>query len=224
MMQRFNEAEQAFHHEVREKKKAASGVHSKTGKRGYVGKMMFPTDFMTRKEKYNYRKAGKVIVTNLYDNILTLEEFAKLEADEQRNRLIHWRNNYSSKEVMKGLQIGSKAFYEIVEELDVPKAPRRKAKPIRKNKKVTSKTAEKSEMLELQEMPKTPEAPAVQEIIVDGWQIKYNGTYTPQAIQKRLLNLSALLEEENDDFYIELKVVQKARKEPNEIVVELQGR
>ena len=33
-----SEASDLFYNEVREKKRTASGVHSKTGKNGYVGK------------------------------------------------------------------------------------------------------------------------------------------------------------------------------------------
>ena len=38
----LNEAAKLFQDEIREKKKAANGVHHKTGKKGYVGKMLFP--------------------------------------------------------------------------------------------------------------------------------------------------------------------------------------
>ena len=38
------------------KKRTASGVHHKTGKRGYVGKMLFPTDMLKGKEKRSYQK------------------------------------------------------------------------------------------------------------------------------------------------------------------------
>ena len=101
----FSEAEKLFNQEVRDKKRTASGVHSKTGKNGYVGKMRFPSDIMSRKEKYNYRKAGKVMTTNMYDEILTVEEFEQLETQEKRNRLSYWRNIYTNKEILEAMGI-----------------------------------------------------------------------------------------------------------------------
>jgi hypothetical protein len=40
----------------------------------------------------------------------------------------------------------------------------------------------------------------------------FNGTYQPETIVKQLLKFGALLEDETDDYYIELKLVQKAAK------------
>ena len=123
-MQRLSEAEQVFHEDVREKRKAASGVHHKTGKRGYTGKILFPTDFMSRKEKYNHRKAGKCMTTNLFDNILPIDEFEALESHEQRNMLAYWRNKYTNKEITEKMGIWNARYYKIVADLGLPKAPR----------------------------------------------------------------------------------------------------
>ena len=70
-----SEAEKLFLNEIREKKRTASGVHHKTGKNGYVGTMRFPSDIMSRKDKMKYRRNGKVMTTNMYDEIITAEEF-----------------------------------------------------------------------------------------------------------------------------------------------------
>ena len=98
------EASDLFYNEVREKKRTASGVHSKTGKNGYVGKMLFPSDIMSRKDKYNHRKAGKIVTSNIYDTILTKDEFNKLENYEKKNMLQYWRNTYSMTEIKKGME------------------------------------------------------------------------------------------------------------------------
>ena len=59
IMNHISEEEKLFHNEVREKKKAASGVHSKTGKKGYVGRMRFPSDILNRTEKKDTRGLQK---------------------------------------------------------------------------------------------------------------------------------------------------------------------
>src|SRR3982751_5228723 len=124
MMQKLNDIERMFYDEVRDKKKTASGVHHKTGKNGYVGKMRFPTDFMNRSEKMKYRRAGKVVTTNIFDEILPIEEFEKLETYEQKNRLQYWRNERPNKEIVQGMGISNKKFYDLVSELELPKAKR----------------------------------------------------------------------------------------------------
>ncbi|MGR5978869.1 hypothetical protein ACT7DJ_14165 [Bacillus cereus] len=51
------EIQRVLQEEIREKKRTASGVHHKTGKRGYVGKMLFPNDMLKGKEKRSYQKS-----------------------------------------------------------------------------------------------------------------------------------------------------------------------
>lgn len=217
-MKRLSEAEQAFYEDVREKKKAASGVHHKTGKNGYTGKILFPTDFMSRKEKYNHRKAGKVMTTNLFDTITPINEFRQLEKEEQRNRMIHWRNKYQNKEIQKGMGIANSPYYKLVDELDLPKATRTYAP--RKGKTQAKTPKPKQTLLELTEevateikTPPTPPAPAeaapVQEVLVEGLHLVFRGTYTPEQIQKQLAKVELLLDGEEDSYYIEMKLVQK---------------
>lgn len=214
-MQRYNEAEQCFYEDLREKKKAASGVHSKTGKNGYTGKILFPTDFMSRKEKYHHRKAGKVMTTNLYDNILPIAEFDKLEDYEKRNRLQYLRNTMSAKEIQKAMGTNSKRYYEIVAELNLPKAPRTKGDGSKRTAAI-KKTAPKvkataiaiQSALELEPVQQ-PKPEPVQEIIVNGLHLTFNGTYSAEHIIKQFLKYGALLEDEEDKYYIELKLVQK---------------
>lgn len=204
-----NDAAKLFQDEIREKKKTASGVHHKTGKRGYVGKMLFPTDFMKRSEKMKYRKGGKVVISNMYDEILPVDEFKKLETYEKRNRLQYWRNTFPNKEIMSSMGIGSVQFYEFVKELELPPARR-----VRKKRTGASKNKKKITTAEI--VPEAAEVavqPAVQQIIIDGLHLVFNGTYKAEKIQKQLGKVIALLDDENDDFFIELQVMQKASKD-----------
>lgn len=210
----YNEAEQVFLEDIREKKKAASGVHHKTGKRGYVGTMRFPTDIMSRKEKYNYRKAGKVVNSNLWTEILTIEEFQALEKEEQKNRLQYWRTTYTNKEITEKMGIWNAKYYSIVSELGLPKAPR-----VNKPRTASVKfAAMEPAALEAPEAPKTVQTPEpiqtpaeVQEIIVNGIHFVFSGTYAPEHIQNQLLKFAGLLDGESDNFYVELKLMQKPK-------------
>jgi hypothetical protein len=210
----YNEAEQAFLEDIREKKKAASGVHHKTGKRGYVGTMRFPTDIMSRKDKYNYRKAGKCVVSNLYDEILTVEEFETLSTEDQRNRLLYWRTKYSNLDIMKKMGVPNAKYYSIVTLLDLPKANRTKQAPRKATTKIAAiqPAAEPQKGLVMVQTPEPVQTPTeVQEIIVNGIHFVFSGTYTPERIQNQLLKFAGLLDGESDEFYVELKLMQKPK-------------
>jgi hypothetical protein len=213
MVHHFSEAEKMFHDEVRQKKRTASGVHHKTGKNGYVGTMRFPSDIMNRKDKMRYRKAGKVVTTNIFDTIITIDEFETLETYEQRNRLMYWRNEKTNKEILAGLGISSKKYYEIVAQLELPKAPRGKSKP----RKATAKKQE-PKFVAIKEETIVPEIqepkPQVQEIIVEGLNLVFQGTYNAEIIQKQLTKFSLILEDEPDEYFFEFRLMQK-QKQPN---------
>jgi hypothetical protein len=114
--------EKVFNEDIKEKRIIASGVYSKTGKRGYVGKMLFPSDLMNRKEKYRYRKAGKVVVYNMYDTIMSFEEFLKLSEEEQKKALIEYRKRFTNRQITNTWGIGEYKIYEIMQRLDVPRS------------------------------------------------------------------------------------------------------
>lgn len=210
----YSEAEQSFNEEIRDKRKGLSGVRGKTGKKGYVGKMLFPSDIMSRKDKYNHRKAGKLVISNLYKEILTIDEFRKLETEEQKNMMLYWRNEYTNGEIKEAMGIANSPYYKLVAELGLPKAPRG---PI-KNKSRAAKTkivaaAPKKEEVAPTAAPEAiaaPETP-VQEVLVNGMYLVFNGSFSPAHIQNQILKFASMLDGEEDEFYIELKLMQKSK-------------
>lgn len=224
----FSEAEKLFNQEVRDKKRTASGVHHKTGKNGYTGKILFPSDIMPRKEKIKHRKAGKVMISNMYDEIMNIAEFEELELHERKNRMAYWRNVYTNKEITTAMGIHNNKFYKIVKELELPKAPRVDRNPPRKAKGVKVQGKQENAIAveprannPIQEEAK-PEP--VQEIIVNGIHLVFNGTYSPEVIQKKLAKFELMLEDETDDFYIELKLVQKQKSKEEKLKIEEEKR
>lgn len=215
----MNDIQRMFHDEIRDKKKTASGVHHKTGKNGYVGNMRFPSDLMNRSQKIKHRKAGKVVTSNIFDEILSIDEFEKLETYEQRNRLQYWRNQKQNKEILNGMGISNKRYYDIVAELELPKAPRIKSgEPPRKGtatKIMNQSVAIQERVPAVQETsdvlisPKQDSNP--QDIIVEGLNVIFTGTYTAEKIEKQLTKFMLLLDSEEDDFYIEFRLMQKSK-------------
>lgn len=195
------EASDLFYNEVREKKRTASGVHSKTGKNGYVGKMLFPSDIMSRKDKYNHRKAGKIVTSNIYDTILTKDEFNKLENYEKKNMLQYWRNTYSMTDIKKSMGVSSNTLYAIINELELPIGKRGGYK--------RRGTTKKEEIQTESQAPSIVADTPINQIIVEGIHLSFNGTYSTEHIQNQLLKFATLLDNEEDPFYIELKIAQK---------------
>lgn len=211
-MQQYNEAQKIFEDEIRAKKKETASIklatkHKRLGK----NKVLFATDLMSRKEKLKHTKAGKIVTTNLYEDILPIEEFEKLETYEKRNRLQYLRSVKSNKEILQGMGISNKRYYDIVKELELPTAPRIKSgdsKPRKAAVKRATAPAAIQSNLELEPEPQQQPQP-VQKIIVNGLNLEFNGTFSAEQIIKQFLKFGALLEDEDDKYYIELRIQQK---------------
>lgn len=209
-MQHFSfDIETIFEQDIKNKKKEAASLRAATnfkrvGKKG----MKTPIDLMSRQERKEHMRAGEIVTTNIFDTILPIAEFEALEEHEQRNRLAYWRTKYTNKEICTGLNIWNNKYYKLVADLGLPKAPRTNSgeKVIRKApiKRTQAPPVAIQSSLEL-------EAPPLQEIIVNGLHLSLNGTYTPEQIVKQLLKFGSLLEGEEDNYYIELKLMQKTK-------------
>lgn len=218
---RRTEAEELFIEEVREKKRAANGVHSKTGKRGFVGKMYFPFELASRKEKMAYTKAGKMEVYNMYEQIMGILEFKELDENEQRNRLQYWRLNHTQTEILKAMKISSYTFYNLVEGLGLPKRSIKKKDPTATKKTRTASvaisTAKKEKPIlnfEMETLPKLefaplPEPTPAEPEMLNGLNIRYKGTYGADEIKKMFAKLDLILDGEQSQFKIELKLSQE---------------
>jgi hypothetical protein len=214
MGQRFSEVESVYMDEIQSKKKGFKDFKNATkGRRLGKKNVMFASDFMSRKEKMKYQKAGEVLTTNMYDTILTIAEFDQLEKHEQKNRLQYWRTQNSNKEILAGMGISNKKLYDLVAELELPKAPRthtktRKGSSTKKEKEPAKET---SVAVQKEIVPEVPQQP-VQEIIVDGLNLVFHGTYKAEQIQKQLTKFSLILEDDSEEYYFEFRLMQKQPK------------
>jgi hypothetical protein len=213
-MRQLDEAEFLFEDEIRRLKKEKASLHEAT-KHKRLGKknVRFASDLMSRGEKIKHRRAGKIMTTNLYSKVISFDEFKNLETHEQKNMMAYWRLTYDNKTIMKQMGLGNAAYYKIVAELGLPKATRTNKGDRKERKKVAAVKVVQQEATQFS-LPETvvQQAQPVQEIIVNGMHLVFNGTYKPEMIVKQLLKFGALLEDEMDDYYIELKLVQKAAK------------
>ncbi len=215
MVQKFSDVEAVFHEEINSKKKEFRDFKNAT-KHKRLGKksVMFASDYMSRKEKLKHRKAGEIMTTNMYDNILTIEEFNQLETYEKRNRMQHWRSVYSNKEIQNAMGIANSPYYKIIAELDLPKAPRTN-KPRTGSTKKKSASKEKSVAISTVsdvQAAQQESQPQVQQILVDGLNLVFQGTYTAEQIQKQLTKFSLILEDDSEEYFFEFRLMQKQPK------------
>ena len=99
----MNQYEKSFKEEVREKKKAGNGVHSKAGKQGRVrGGVKTPADLLTGKEKKAYTQPSPVTTSNIYyDKIMSLQEFKQLPKNRKMLVLDAYRKRFTAQEISK---------------------------------------------------------------------------------------------------------------------------
>jgi hypothetical protein len=224
--------------EIQEKKQIGNITQTRKGKRGY-GRMKTTLDFLSGKEKRAYTKAGKVQVSNLYDELVKKDVFEKLTDEEQKRYIQHWRTKYSVKEIQQGLGIASMTYYRHLERLGIPRErPGRKAKA--KTQKIAIEpmmAAEPKELLmfepEPQPRPKTymelleypdlekdfPELakqiaaekaePAPAVLLLDGLNVAYNGRYSAEEIQRMIHKIDIILDGEKNEFEIELRISER---------------
>lgn len=205
-----------FDEEVRDKKRTARGVHNRTGKRGYVGKVMFASDLLKGKAKRDYQGTGKVRTYFMYDTIAPYEEFENLPEAKQKTYLEKYRENHSNKLIMETWGIDHNAFYRIVNRLGIQKEPRQfknKKEPKNKTPKVAA-IKEKAPKLEEQltiDIPKVvKEVKTIAEFMPkekeNGMTLSLNGTYSAEELVAKLEKFSLILSDEPKKFNIELKI------------------
>lgn len=196
--------ERMFLDEVRDKKRTASGVHSRTGKRGYVGKMKFPSDFLKGKEKRDYLKASKVRVYNMYDEIISYKDFMLLDNEGRKKYLEGWTRLYTVNEIAEAWGITYKNTYNHFKRADiniVKKSPRGRNGGRRK---VNTAIVE------------TTQAPIIEQKIVEvvapkhnGFAISYNGEYTAEEVATKLEKIGIILSDEAGQRYkVEISIME----------------
>lgn len=206
--------EKIFMDEVREKKRTGSGSFHKRGKgvkHGMNGAFRTPYYFMSNKEKKNL--SGKCEVYNMYETILSREEFALKDKETQRNMMIRWREIYSNDVIMSTMGINSAgAFHNVIKELDVPKKKKwdrtggdLKEKAPKPKKEKASKSVAINSQLEL-----VPEETEVKPILISrGLHLEYNGEYDSEQINRIFTKLQLLTEGEENKFSLSISLSER---------------
>ncbi|MGY1423413.1 hypothetical protein [Bacillus cereus] len=195
------EVQRLLQAEIREKKRTASGIHHKTGKRGHVGKMLFPTDMLKGKEKRSYQKASKVEVSNMYEIMMSREEFVTLPIEQQKQMLQGYRMHFHTKDILKHWKISSNTLYKWIKDLELPPLPRenvlaKRKESRQKNRKTGQQTKPKQmesvlpvEQMSLFDSGFVAERVQFDSVSVPGYHTSLAGVYSVEELIHRLLKL-----------------------------------
>jgi hypothetical protein len=207
--------------DIHQKKQQYKSIQA--GKRRSKGakNMRYPYETMSRSERLKYTKAGTITVTNLFDKILTRAEFDQLSEDEQKKRLIYWRDKYSQKEIYATLQMGSATYYKMIESMGIPAGRRGKYKKEKVKGKISDYVPAETKEETKVSSPAVIEAP--QQIVLNGLNLAYNGSYKSDEIRRILAKIDLVLDGEENEFQIELRVseIVKDKEEEKEESKEL---
>jgi hypothetical protein len=199
-------AEDLFQDEVNSKKQIA--VNYKAGKRTFgARKILFPSDTMSRKEKYNHRKGGKVVTTNIYDEIIDLNDLLMRSEEEQIRYITEYRKRFTNKQITEAWGKYENYIYQLMEKLGMK--PRTKSKT---RKAATKKKEEKQEDQVPVPAYLVPTGQVPQTLSVaeeDGFAFKIAGTYSAEKLIKRLEKLSLILDDEESEFEVKILIKEK---------------
>jgi transposase len=197
----FDPIADLFFEDVNEKKKIGnSSIRSKSSFT-MKHRLKSPMDFMTPYERAKYRKAGKIVESNLFDEILNRELFNALDPEEQKKRLQYWREHFSTEEIKKKMGISANTYYKHIERLELP--PQRRGGS-RERKPRTAKTTAAHPVPEAAQASMIA-APAP----VSGFDIGFNGIYKADEIRKMLSKLDLILDGEESEFKIVLHITEQ---------------
>lgn len=145
----YKDIEKLFEKDVREKKQIARGVHGQASKRGYVGKVIYPSDLQDgrTKEGRKYKQSGKVEMWNMYEEIMSYDQFLNLSKEQQKEVFEKYQQIFPVKEICEKWGISSAQYYRHKSELNVSNRKgraRRKSKEVKQEAILTSKEVEEN--------------------------------------------------------------------------------
>lgn len=151
--------------------------------------------------------------------IMDYNEFMELPETEQKEKLERYREAYTNRDLKKTWKLNDARLYKIIDGLGIQKKTRRPTQRKKMNKELPTladlqaakKEAEKKTASELkpeivnevvEAMKKQPGQPVKE----DGFQFTFNGSYESDVIIRKLEKLQLLLDDEQNNFNIELTI------------------
>lgn len=205
-----------FEAEVKEKKQQRHALRAKSNGRRSSGHM-FPTDFMSKEQREEYTKAGEVMLSNVWDEILGKMQFEELSDEKKKTALEHWYKMHGTGKIKAKLDLTDYQIYRLFDKLDVEYTKRtRKAKPVTAQKE-KPKAKEKPEIKEQQSLA-LQEVEVKEEVAAQAFNIlpaKNTGstfylddTLDPEDAIGKLMKYAAFLEGEKNKFRLRIEITE----------------
>jgi len=168
----MGEIEKLFFQDIAQKKQAGVGIYKKTGTRGHVGSVRTPYDFMTNQEKRKLN--GKVVISSVYDTIMSLKEFKKLDQEERTKTLKAYlfEKEFSRKQIAETWGISNSTLYHYINKAGLITS-------IARPEKIESKQA-------------------IEEEVERGFNINLTGEFSGKEVQDRIIALGQILSEDKE--------------------------
>jgi hypothetical protein len=199
--------ERFFAEQIREQKKSASGSFHRRGKGVKHGmNSAFRTPYYFMKEKDKKKLNGEVKVHNMYETILTKEEFDLKDPNLQKLMLTRWREIYSNDLIRKEMGMSNKPFFDLVNRLQIPKKERKNKETNTRKAKVTLPVVD-----EVRPMLELDETPTIKPIIITkGLHLEYNNEYTAEQLSKIFTKLQLITDGETNKFHLSISLTERA--------------
>lgn len=198
-----------FDLEVREKRNQAflnkARTGSKGGSRSRKG-LRTPFDTMSAKDK---KKLNGEVKTVMYETIIPYAELILKDEEMQKLMFTRWTEIYEVKEIKEQMKIGTKIYYELVKNFNVPRKKRggnvRKTKAEREKKHIAI-VENKAAVAP----PEEYEKPKIKPLIISrGLHLEYNGEYTADQLNKIFMKLQLLTEAEENKFSLSISLTER---------------
>lgn len=213
--------ERIFNDDIREKRKAGSGSFHKRGKgvkHGLSGALKTPFHYMKAKEKRALD--GEVETYNMYETILTREEFELKDQETQKHMLTRWREIYPNQKIMDEMardgsrKFNTQSFADLVNGLGCPPKIRGGSEPKKyKQRQAKAKSVaieqNKDEVILNNQIQETVKQDPIK-ILADGLHLEYNGDYTAEQLSKIFTKLQLLTDGEDNKFCLSISLSERA--------------
>lgn len=160
LLRHIENIERIFNSDVREKRRAATGVHHRASRRGYIrGGVKTQSDFLTAKQKRELN--GEIRVSNKYDNLENVPQLRDLDQrprEEAKMILTYVRNVHKQKDIAKHFGISTGTLPYWYEKFGLDMTPRTNGGRKPQGEKVFDSIEDIPIYAELMKLPKSKQA------------------------------------------------------------------
>jgi hypothetical protein len=187
-----------FMEDVKHKKRAFREAMTATSKKSRKYNMQ-SWEMLDPKSRREYIKGGEIKVSNIYDQILEKTEYDKLDDEQKKTAMRHWRAVFSAAKVQRKFEWNTYNYYSELERLGLKET---------KTTKPKKKTKQNKQTIEKQD-PQTEETAAAIQVLqarASGTAFYVDDDFTSEAAMGKLMKFASFLEGEENRFRIRLEI------------------